>query len=72
MFDDAVSTNTAVGAAGAAGVTVVPARRGDAMASDPTLSQLEYSLEQTQGVDLSMDKMTTIPKLVSFKLFLLY
>ena len=49
-----------------AGITIVPARRGDALPSDPTLSQLEYNLEHPQDVDLNMDKMATIPKLVLF------
>jgi len=47
---------------GMAGITIVPARRGDALPSDPTLSQLEYNLEHPQDVDLNMDKMATIPK----------
>merc|ERR1719456_206355 len=29
---------------------------------DPTLSQLEYALYNTSGVDLSMDRLMTIPK----------
>ena len=44
-----------------------PGRRGDAVISmmtlnDPTLNQLEYALYNTSGVDLSMDRLTTIPK----------
>ena len=45
----------------------VPGRRGDAVITmmslnDPTLNQLEYALYNTPGLDLSMDRLTTVPK----------
>ena len=45
----------------------ISGRRGDAISSmihlsDPTLSQLEYNLTNTSGLDLSTDRLNTIPK----------
>ena len=62
-------------------------RRGDALSSmsmtDPTLAQLEYNLYNVSGLDLSTDRLNTVPKnfmdvvrtrelLAKFRQFLLY